>query len=246
MIILIPLAGRGQRFLDQGYEVPKPLLNVAGRPLIECAVESLGLKGHFVFIVGPLAGPDRNHLLQVLKKTVPDCSVIELPKITRGPAETCLAAEKFIVGQPVISANCDQIMNWDGPAFQKHCEQTRQDGLVVTYPTQTTKNSYVRVDQNQNAVEFREKVVISPHSLNGIHFWKDGKFFVDSVREMIRQDDRVNGEFYIAPSYNYLIQQGRKIGIYEIAPEMHNAVGTPEDLEAYLKKNLKRASGENF
>jgi hypothetical protein len=46
-----------------------------------------------------------------------------------------------------------------------------------------------------------------------------------------------NGEFYIAPSYNYLIKEGKKIGVYHIPNEQHWAVGTESDLEIYLRNN---------
>ena len=84
----------------------------------------------------------------------------------------------------------------------------------------------------------KEKKVISNVSTNGIHFWKKGQFFIDSVYKMIEADDRApNGEFYIAPSYNYLIKEGKKIGVYHIPNEQHWAVGTESDLEIYLRNN---------
>jgi hypothetical protein len=64
-----------------------------------------------------------------------------------------------------------------------------------------------------------------------LHYWKEGKFFVDSAEEMIAKEDRYNNEFYIAPSYNYLIKQGKKILPYFF--NLHFPIGTPEDLKSY-------------
>jgi hypothetical protein len=60
-------------------------------------------------------------------------------------------------------------------------------------------------------------------------------FFVASARMMIGADDRApNGEFYVGPTYNYMINQGLKVGIYHIPNAQHHPVGVPEDLERYI------------
>ena len=53
---------------------------------------------------------------------------------------------------------------------------------------------------------------------------------------MIENNETYNGEFYVAPSYNSLVKNGKKIGVYHIPNEQHNAVGTPEDLIKYTDK----------
>ena len=64
---------------------------------------------------------------------------------------------------------------------------------------------------------------------------------MNSVELMIENQDRApNGEFYIGPSYNYLIKQNYKIGIYHIPNEQHHPVGVPEDLERYLEHANKK------
>jgi hypothetical protein len=52
---------------------------------------------------------------------------------------------------------------------------------------------------------------------------------------MIASNDRVNGEFYTCPVYNYLISDRLQIGIYDIDPTLMHGIGTPEDLDKYLK-----------
>ena len=106
---------------------------------------------------------------------------------------------------------------------------------ILTYHTDTEKNSFARLDENGFVSEVREKEVISNVSLNGIHYWKMGKYFVGSAEEMIDKGDRApNGEFYIGPTYNHMISHGLKVGIYHIPNCQHHAVGVPIDLERYL------------
>jgi len=78
--------------------------------------------------------------------------------------------------------------------------------------------------------------VISTISLNGIHYWKHGRDFVSSYDKMVENNDRAsNGEFYVGPSYNYMIKEGKNIGIYHLPKIQHHAVGTPDDLREYLR-----------
>ena len=79
--------------------------------------------------------------------------------------------------------------------------------------------------------------MISDISLNGIHYWRKGKYFVQSAEDMIKCNDRApNGEFYVGPSYNHMIRQGLKVGIHHIPNYQHNPVGVPEDLNSFLEK----------
>jgi len=233
--ILIPMAGQGSRFSE--YDLPKPLIPVNGKPMIQRAVESLGVSGQYIFVIRKYDEPHYNTMIKnVLSTLSAEPIIIEIDYTTQGPACTCLLAEQYIDNdEPLITANCDQIMKWDCNKFVDSINQ-ECDGLVVTYDSQTEKNSYVRLDDTeQYAVEFAEKKVISQYSLNGIHFWRKGSYFVESAKQMIKKDIRVNNEFYIAPTYNEMVDNGKKIKIYHINNNQHWAVGVPEDLNKYLQ-----------
>jgi len=58
---------------------------------------------------------------------------------------------------------------------------------------------------------------------------------VDASINMIIENDRVNNEFYTCPAYNYAIKEDSKIGIYNIEFEQMHGIGTPDDLNLYLK-----------
>jgi dTDP-glucose pyrophosphorylase len=235
MNILIPIAGLGSRFPNHSF--PKPLIDINGKPMIQAAIDSLAVEGNLIFIV-------RSQHIQQYKidqqlRSIYDCQIISVDHLTEGPACTALLAEDILNNEePLVIANCDQIMHWDSQTFKSFCSNYPHDGFIVTYYANTTKNSYAKLDKNGFVINIKEKEIISNVSLNGIHFWKRGSDFVSSAQEMISKDDRApNGEFYIAPSYNYLIKEGKKIGVYHIPNEQHWAVGTESDLEIYLRNN---------
>ena len=232
MNILIPMAGKGERFHTSGYTLPKPLIPIKNKPMIQNAIDSLGIKGNHIFIT------QKDHEIKSkLLQNYPDSNTISIDYITEGPASTCLLAKEHINNdQPLLIANCDQIMWWDSLAFSIFLDTCPYDGLVVTYTETTPKNSYVKLNKKGLVTKIAEKVVISNVSLNGIHFWKKGSDFIKSAELMIKNNERYNNEFYVGPTYNTLIEQGKKIGIYHIPNEQHHAVGTPEDLLKYTNK----------
>jgi hypothetical protein len=147
-----------------------------------------------------------------------------------------LAKDYINNDEPLVISNCDQIMLWNGEYFLNSCMNSPYDGLVVTYDESTPKNSYAKLCTNGDVIRVAEKEVISNVSLNGIHFWKHGRYFVDSANEMIANEDRCNGEFYVAPTYNRMISAGKRVGIFHIPKQCHNPVGVPSDLGIFLEK----------
>jgi dTDP-glucose pyrophosphorylase len=236
MNILIPLAGKGTRFPIDKYEVPKPLISIKGKPMIQHAIESLNLCGKYYFVIKQ----DSFYLqtYELLKSIVSDCKVIAIDKTTEGPACSALLFKNEIDNNnELVIANCDQIMWWDSDLFLTTARYYKYDGVVVTYTTTTPKNSYAKINQKGFVEEIKEKEVITDISLNGIHYWRKGKYFVQSAEDMIECNDRsFNGEFYVGPTYNYMIKSGLKVGIHHIPNWKHNPVGVPEDLNLFLSK----------
>jgi NDP-sugar pyrophosphorylase family protein len=234
--IVIPLAGRGERFSREGFEKPKPLINFNGKTMIEYAIETLGIDGNFIFVAYIYQNENLNEELNEILKKYSE-KIIYIDYITDGPASSALLAAQYINNDdPLIITNCDQIMEWDPNDFLSFLDDSNLDGVVVTYDSATEKNSYVKLNTLNLAEKFAEKQVISSQSLNGIHYWKKGSYFVDSTKKMIEKNIRVNGEFYISLSYNELIENNFKIGTYHLKSKEHNPVGTPDDLKIYINR----------
>jgi len=234
MNVLIPMAGLGKRFQMKGFSLPKPLIDINGIPMIVKVLDSLELsQAQFLFVIAK--NEYSEHIKSLISSSVKKSKFIEIDYVTEGPACSCLLfREEIDNDEELVIANCDQIMEWDSENFLMNVR--RFDGAVVTYYNDTDKNSYARIDKRGRVLEIREKEVISNVSLNGVHYWKKGKYFVASTEDMITADDRApNGEFYVGPTYNYIINKGLTVGIYHIPNQQHHAVGVPVDLENYLK-----------
>jgi NDP-sugar pyrophosphorylase family protein len=238
MNILIPAAGSGVRFSSAGFIVPKPMIDVLGKPMIIQAVNSLALDGRLIFVI------QTQHigfgLKDLLKQNYKDCIIIDIDYITEGPVASCLLAEKYIDNDDkLVIANCDQIMEWPRNKFSNFIKTHIYDGVVVTYYSTTPKNSYVEIDNVGKAIRLVEKKVISNESLNGIHYWRHGSYFVESAKNALSKYDKTNNEYYISTTYNYLIESGKDIRIFHIPKKEHNAIGIPSDLHEYINRKAK-------
>ncbi len=122
--------------------------------------------------------------------------------------------------------------------FIDDCLHKNLDGSILTF-TDTEKNpkwSFARINNEALVVEVQEKKAISEFATVGIYFFTKGSDFVNGAIDMIINNDRVNNEFYTCPVYNYLIKEGKQIGIYNIEFNQMHGLGTPDDLEKYLNK----------
>jgi NDP-sugar pyrophosphorylase family protein len=238
MNIIIPMAGLGSRFFTEQYKLPKPLIDIRGKPMIQRAIETLDLDGDYFFLLRQTEYTKQ--MVDVIKSVVPKATIKIINYITEGPACSALLFEREIdTEDELVIANCDQIMSWNSNMFLRNARV--YDGAVVTYHSDTEKNSYARLNKRGLVTEIREKEVISNVSLNGIHYWNDSYRFIAAAKEMIAANDRAeNGEFYIGPTYNYMIRDNYRVGIYHIPNEQHHPVGVPADLERYLNYHDSR------
>lgn len=233
MNLLIPMAGAGKRFFDAGYTIPKPFLPVNGIPMVQSVINNLNISGNHIFIIQKKHSLDGN-LEIFLKKISPDCIIITIEELTEGPACTALLAEKYIDDKPLIIVNCDQMIHdFDVNKLIEFSNINQADGVLGAFISSSKKNSYMKLDPQGEVTEIKEKIVISNIATNGLHFWNNGKDFIYSAKKMIESNERYNNEFYIAPTYNYLIKDGKKI--LPFFYNLHFPIGTPEDLKIYEK-----------
>jgi dTDP-glucose pyrophosphorylase len=168
----------------------------------------------------------------------PDCRVVRVNGVTEGAACTTLLAKEFIDNDmPLLIANSDQIIEWNSSESLYSFSKEHLDGGIITFESTHPKWSYVRLDQNGYVEEVAEKKPISKIATVGIYYWSKGSDYVKYAQKMIDNNIRTNGEFYVAPVFNEAIKDSKKFKTMNI--EKMWGIGTPEDLNIYLNRNLK-------
>ena len=232
MNVLIPMAGAGSRFQEQGYDLPKPMIDVCGKPMIQRVVESLSSKKldiNFIFVA------QREHLELGMKEFLQDKGeIVTINEMTEGAACTTLLAEKFIDNEEeLVIANCDQYLQW---SFYDFISYSRlYDGCLVTFNSTNPHHSYVKTKKSL-VKEVAEKIVISDKASAGIYYFKTGNEYVKSAKSMIDKNIRTNNEFYICPVYNELLINDARVSTYECDVHNKHMLGTPEELRIFLDK----------
>jgi dTDP-glucose pyrophosphorylase len=223
------MAGKGQRFIDEGYTDPKPLLKVKDKYLIEYVIDSMRFPGaKFIFIVRK-QHVDNFGVDSILKKIVPESEVLVIDEITQGAICTILKAKNFFNNdEEVITKDCDQVVDWVPEHFLSFVRRHNADGAVVSINTDNPGFSFVRVQENK-ILETAEKMVISNFGATGLYYFKRGSDLIKYANKMIDKNIRTNNEFYVCPVYNEYITDGKLILNYPVAEMI--GLNTPSEFE---------------
>ena len=231
--VLVPMAGAGSRFAQQGYTFPKPLIEVNGKPMIQLVVENLNIEAHYIFIVQEEHYIKYN-LKYLLNLIAPGCDIVQVNGITEGAACSTLLAKDYINNDcPLVMANSDQYIEWNSNECMYAFTADEIDGGIVTFEASHPKWSYAKVGSDGFVSEVAEKKVISNEATVGVYYWKHGSDYVRYAEEMIEKNIRVNNEFYVCPVFNQAIEDNKKIKVKRVNKMW--GIGTPEDLDHFLK-----------
>ena len=233
--IVLPMAGRGSRFRQQGYRDSKPFIDVNGKPMIVRVIENLNIKfdKNFKFIILCQKADFAEYDFSLFNKLIghDNIEIVKLDGITEGAACTLLTAKEFIDNKvPLLSFNSDQMIDYD--PNETYSRLSLHDGGMPCFQGEGTKWSYAKTDEDGYVTEVAEKKQISNDATAGYYYWSRGSDFVKYAEQMIAADDRLNNEFYVAPVYNYAVKDGKRIVITQVNKIYQ--MGTPEDLQEYL------------
>lgn len=235
------MAGNGQRFIDEGYKVPKPLININGKPMVVLSAECLPKADLWIFICR------KNHIDEfkidkVLKDFFPKSIIISIDYLTEGQASTCLLAKDYLLPNDILTIGaCDNSMVYNLNDLKRSI--STNEVLVWTFRKNRSvlKNpemyGWVNVDKNGLAKTISCKKPISNNPLNdhaivGTFYFRKASFFIDNALKVIKSNRRINNEFYMDIVADECIISGLGTSVFEI--EKYICWGTPKDLNSYL------------
>ena len=231
MNIVIPMAGRGSRFFDNGYAEPKFMLSIENVSLLEFSVNSLpiNLATKIIFI---LLREHQNswNVIEFIKSKYSsyDLEFIVLDDVTRGQSETVLKAKDLVNNSTeLLIYNIDTY--FESVTLEENLASKGCDGYIGAFTDNQNKWSFAKVDSSGYVSETAEKVAISNNALTGLYHFSEGSDFVRVAEKAINDNELVKNEFYIAPLYNELIKEGKKFKLDLTSNFV--ALGTPEDFE---------------
>lgn len=237
--IVIPMAGAGSRFVDAGYTTPKPFIDVLGKPMLSHVMNNMNVDGARFYLIARKEHLIKEASLVAKLSSQYNVTFIEIDNLTEGTACTVLYASKFINNDsPLIIANSDQLVDINMSDYVDDCLNRKLDGSILTFHDSSGNLnwSYAKIDSDGILLEVKEKQAISEYASAGIYFYTKGKYFIESAINMIVKQDKVKNEYYTCPTYNYLVKENLKIGIYNVDYSQMHSLGTPSELNYFLGK----------
>lgn len=244
MRIIIPMSGIGKRFLDAGYSVPKPLLEVEGRPIISHIIDLFPGETEFDFICNALHLETTN-MREILLRLVPNARIHSVSVENRkGPVDAVLQIADTIPNEEeIIVSYCDYGTKWDYKSFLEDMRSTNADGGIPAYigfhPHMCHGDNYAFLkEENKWVTDIQEKKSFTENKMNeyasnGSYYFKSGSLMKEYFHKLVSKNMQVNGEYYVSLVYKLMLEDKKRVRVFEIEKMLQ--WGTPRDLEEYLQ-----------
>lgn len=240
---LIPLAGSGSRFKKNGYKIPKPLVNINGKPMFVRAAKSLPKANKYIFVC--LERHIKKFSIdKIIKFYFPKSNIISLKRKTNGQAISCLKAIKLLKDDDILTiGSCDYSMKYNQNILKK--KMKKSDLIIWTFKNKEVvkKNpnmyGYVKINKKGYATKVTCKKQLSKkpwndHTIIGTFSFKKAKNFINYTKKLLKNNLRVNNEFYLDTVAELCVNSNLKVKVNLV--EKYFGWGTPSDLKKYLKK----------
>ena len=212
MKVIVPLAGKGTRLLPLTKRVPKPLVKVAGRPVMDYVMDTVaGLDVEELIVI-------TGHLKDVVERYIVKNYNVEAKfveqKTLDGTAGAINLARPFVDGPVMIifvdtlfDADLSIVRNTapDGILWAKEVEDYQRFGVIVTdergYMTQIVEKPSTPISRLANI---------------GLYYIKDWKTLFDGITEVMGSAPGKGGEFYLTDAFQYMVDRGKKLVVGEV------------------------------
>ena len=241
MNIIIPLGGKGIRFSNEGYKNPKPLINIFNKCMIQYILDCISIEdGDEVFIIYNKYLEEYN-FVSFISKNYPNIKLIKLENDTAGASETLMNGIKCILDETRNFKYNDKCLVIDCDTFY------RQDIVkmfrishenVVFYTTKCNEKpiySYIKLDNNSNILDIAEKQKISNNANTGAYGFNDIGELYKYCNYVIKNNINFNNEPYTSCVIKQMLLDNKLFKGCELENDMVISLGTPEELNKYLK-----------
>jgi NDP-sugar pyrophosphorylase family protein len=229
--LVIPMGGEGSRFADEGIHLPKPLIEIQGKPFFYWAVQSVTkfVEVQDIIFVVLQEHIDRFSIDSEIRKYYPDSFIRVIPHVLKGAVLTCYEGIKDIQDDlPVLFNDCDHAFLCRN--FYDYCERGDfdiPDGALLTFKSSAPDYSYVQFDENGNVIHTAEKKVISQEAICGAYYFRNKSIFSEAAEAYLRRC--IYKEFFMSGVYNVMADMGQVLRTFQV--DEHISFGTPNEYE---------------
>lgn len=245
--VVLPMAGLGQRFVREGYELTKPLIPVSGEPMVVQAMADLPTAEAAAFVLRADM-PGHAEIAQTLTTRFPGSRIVTLPGVTEGQAITAQIGAAALadnpqatIPEPLTFGTCDHGMLYD-PAALAAC-LAADDAEVVVWAVRGHPNArrhpqmygWVDADESGRVRGISVKKPLTDPATDpivlGTFTFRRLADFQAVVDRLVSRGGRVNGEFYLDSCVQDALELGLKVRLFEV--DHYLSWGTPNDLRTF-------------
>ena len=243
MQIVIPMSGFGERFRRAGYSIPKPLIEVEGKPIIAHIIDMFPGEKDFIFIC------NQDHLLEsdynmtgLIQRYCTSARIVGISPHNLGPIHAVQQVEHLLdMSKPIVVNYCDFTCYWDWAHFKRFVKETGCAGAIPAYkgfhPHTLGSTNYAYIRENNSWVDdIQEKQPYTNNRMDefassGTYYFASAQIMSNSFRLTRDQNLNVDGEYYVSLAYKPLLHNNQLIAVYPLQHFMQ--WGTPEDVAEY-------------
>lgn len=243
MQIVIPMSGFGERFRAAGYTVPKPLIEVEGKTMVEHVVEMFPDARSVIFVCNEehLADPAFG-MREIIERACPRGTIVGIPAHKLGPVHAVLSvADLLDPAEPTIVNYCDFTCWWSFGDFQTFVRDTNCAGAIPSYrgfhPHSLRGGVYAFIRETGGwAHDIQEKRPYTDNPMeefasSGTYYFRSAALMTELMRECIVRGLDVRGEYYVSMVYKLMFERALPVAVYELEHFMQ--WGTPADVRDY-------------
>jgi capsule biosynthesis phosphatase len=236
MNIIIPIGGLGQRFKDEGYLMPKPLISVLGKTMIYRVIDNLNLNDEDTIYIVYNSQLKEFNFENLVKFYFPKKNIkfISLDHVTKGASETILYGLNEMpvkeLEKEFLILDCDTFYEED---ILDYYRKSDNKNMIFYFEDKQTNPifSYIKLDPNNWVTKIAEKIKISDLANTGAYGFHTGR----TLKQYIEKLPSITTELYTSCVYNEMLKDNLVIKGQQVSK--FNCVGTPLQLQIYCNKN---------
>lgn len=234
--MIMPMAGRGTRFVNQGVSIPKPLIQIAGKPFFYWA--TLGVireipHAELVFVVLS-EHVERFQIDRKITYYFPQATVVVIAGVTSGALETALNAKPYVDPDALLIINdCDHALLYSNLVSVCKALFEGVDGFLTHFYSNQSHFSYAKYSENGLLIRTAEKEVISDLAIAGLYGFRNFRVFSQASERYVTNCPY--SELFISGVYNEMLISGARI--YGSLCDFHLSFGTPDEYRAALNRS---------
>lgn len=229
--LIMPMGGRGSRFSNEGFDFPKPLIQIYNNPFFYWATKSISkfidlASLDFVVLQEHV---DKYSIDKEIIRYFPEARLHILPEVTKGAVVTCLKGIEDIEDDlPIMFNDCDHLFKSNSlNAYFSEGIKKDIEGILLTFNSNEDKYSYVEKDINGNVIRTIEKEVISDEAICGCYYFSNTNVFKNAAEKYLKKCNYT--EYFMSGVYNIMIEEGQCVRT--MLTDFHVPFGVPDEYE---------------